>query len=72
MPAGTDTLGHRDLARHSGGQGMAEALRSVVGSDADIHGRFTAAPATALQQLPQSPRRSWGRMAMTAYPTAPY
>ncbi len=48
--AGTYTLGH--LARHSGGQGMEETLRSIVDSDANIHSRFTAAPAVALPPLP--------------------
>ena len=39
-PVGTYTLGH--LAQYNGGRGIAAALRSVVGDDADLTGRFQA------------------------------
>jgi hypothetical protein len=49
-PAGTYTLGH--LARYNGGQGKAAALRSVVGFDADLAGRFQAVGPLPLPRVP--------------------
>ncbi len=56
-PAGSYTLAVEVVRfnRYSGGRGRSEALRSVVGSDVDIRGRFTAHGPVSLPPLDAGP-----------------